>query len=1060
MFRLSLIVLWSFWQGFYSATAVADEHERPNILWISSEDNGPELGCYGDTTAKTPNLDRLATTGVVYRNCWSVAPVCAPARTAIISGLYPTTTGSHHMRSHVVRPVSVELYPQILRRAGYYCSNRSKEDYNLTQPFPLWDDSSPKAHWRNRAANQPFFSVVNFTTTHESQIRVRPHEAITSPQDVKVPPFHPDLPEIRKDWAQYYDNIAALDQQIGDLLEELEHDGLRDNTIIFYFGDHGTGMPRGKRWLYESGLRVPMIVWAPEKYHKWLGDEYRPGETSQRLVSFVDLYPTILSILGLPSPEQLAGSAFLGPSTSESPQYVFACRDRMDERYDLSRAVRDAKFSYIRNYLPHRIQGQYLDYMFQTPTAVAWKTAFERGQCNEVQSRFWLPKPSEELYDLESDPFQINNLASRPEYRSTLERFRERLHDHLLASRDLGFLPESEMLRRSAETSPYEYGLSEQNYPLSKILLAAELATRLDLGGHESLDELLLAEEPAVRYWAAIGLLWRGLQTNDTAFHQTRWERFQKLAEQDPSRPVRGVANEWLARLAKLGSSEHAAEIRQAALDRLVVEATSEESTYFDAVEQLNFLVHSEPTAGELAKHWNLLSQLNRSGEPRVEFYLQRLLDSLPRQLNVIVLVSDDQRWDSLGVAGNPLIHTPNLDRLAGSGVYFPEARVTTSICMTSRASILTGQYMSRHGIDRFGKAIPPTAFQESYCGKLSAAGYWTGFVGKYGVGAARREDFDFLRSYESAHWLNRDGQPIHITEQNRRDAIEFLQTRPKDRPFLLNVSFFAGHAEDGHPDQYRPQPWSEVFYRDKVVPPAKFADPRFLKALPPFLSDAKNEGRVRFGWRFDTAEKYQRSMVNYYRLLTEMDAAVGDVLAELQAQNLDENTLVVFIGDNGYFHGDRGLADKWYPYEQALRVPLIVFDPRLPKSRRGQKYSIQALNIDVAPTVISAANLKVPDRVQGANLSDVYLLSPPANWRESFFYEHPTITNRERIPASQAIVSREFKLISWPEWDFEQLFDLRSNDEEIDNLIHRPEYLETATRLRRELTELREKAR
>ena len=435
--------------------------------------------------------------------------------------------------------------------------------------------------------------------------------------------------------------------------------------------------------------------------------------------------------------------------------------------------------------------------------------------------------------------------------------------------------------------------------------------------------------------------------------------------------------------------------------------------------------------------------------------------ESLSQPMNVIVLVSDDHRWDSLGVAGNPIVQTPHLDRLAGRGVHFTEARVTTSICMTSRASILTGQYMSRHGIDRFGVAIAPEAFKETYHGQLSAAGYWTGFVGKYGVGAARRQDFDFLRSYEAAHWLERDGQQVHITELNRRDALQFLQERPQDRPFLLSVSFFAGHAEDGHPDQYRPQAWSEALYEGLVVPPARFADPRFLAALPPFLSNAKNEGRVRFGWRFDTEEKYQRSMINYYRLLTEMDAAIGDIVQELETQQIADNTLVVFIGDNGYFHGDRGLADKWYPYEQALRVPLIVYDPRLPPAERGKKNSVRALNIDINPTILAAANLTVPRRVQGIDLSHSYLKSAkPFAAREAFLYEHPTITNRERIPASQAVVGVDFKYVRWPEWDYEQLFDLRVDDEEIHNLRYDPEYSDVGSRMRLELDRLLETAR
>ena len=305
--------------------------------------------------------------------------------------------------------------------------------------------------------------------------------------------------------------------------------------------------------------------------------------------------------------------------------------------------------------------------------------------------------------------------------------------------------------------------------------------------------------------------------------------------------------------------------------------------------------------------------------------------------MNVVVLVIDDTRWDSIGAAGNRIVRTPHLDRLASEGVHFRQARVTTSICMTSRASLLTGQYMSRHGIDRFGKPIMPEAFAKTYPGMLRAGGYWTGYVGKYDVGAPRPDDFDFVRAYQGRHWLTTaSGERVHVTEQNALDSLDFLRSRPRERPFLLSVGYFAAHAEDQAKEQYLPQDWSAAGYEGARVPPSPLGDPKFLRALPPFLSSEANEGRVRYHWRFDTPESYQAYMLRYYRLITEVDAAVGRLVDELKAQGVYENTLIVFIGDNGYFHADRGLADKWYPYEQALRVPLIVRDPRLPAQQRG----------------------------------------------------------------------------------------------------------------------------
>ncbi len=394
------------------------------------------------------------------------------------------------------------------------------------------------------------------------------------------------------------------------------------------------------------------------------------------------------------------------------------------------------------------------------------------------------------------------------------------------------------------------------------------------------------------------------------------------------------------------------------------------------------------------------------------------------QRTNVVVLVIDDTRWDSIAAFGNRIVRTPHLDALASEGVRFTQARVTTSICMVSRASLLTGQYMARHRIDRFGTPLTPDAFARTYPGVLRSAGYWTGYVGKYDVGAPRPADFDFLRAYQGRHWLDgANGERVHVTEQNARDSVEFLRTRPKDKPFLLSVGYFAPHAEDSAKEQYLPQDWSASSYEGTRVPPSSLAGDTFLAALPPFLSTDSNEGRVRYRWRFDTPERYQEYMIRYYRLITEVDAAVGRLVAELKAQGVYDNTLITFIGDNGYFHGDRGLADKWYPYEQALRVPLIVKDPRLPSRRRGDERSQVALNIDVAPTIVAAAGVTVPEGMQGRDLSALYLKDRAPAWRDEFFYDHPTITSKERIPSSQGVIRRDWKYVYWPEFEYRAAF-------------------------------------
>jgi arylsulfatase len=429
--------------------------------------------------------------------------------------------------------------------------------------------------------------------------------------------------------------------------------------------------------------------------------------------------------------------------------------------------------------------------------------------------------------------------------------------------------------------------------------------------------------------------------------------------------------------------------------------------------------------------------------------------------MNVVVLVIDDTRWDSIGAAGNRTVRTPRIDRLASEGIRFTQARVATSICMTSRASLLTGQYMSRHGIDRFGKQLTPGAFARTYAGVLRAAGYWTGHVGKYDVGDPRPADFDFLRAYHGRHWVaGVNGERVHVTEQNARDSIAFLRARPRDKPFLLSVGYFAPHAEDGAKEQYLPQDWSAALYEGVKVPPSPLGDAKYLNALPPFLSSESNEGRVRFKWRFDTPERYQEYMIRYYRLITEVDAAVGRLVDELKAQGVYENTLIAFIGDNGYFHGDRGLADKWYPYEQALRVPLIVRDPRVPSRTRGATRDQLALNIDLAPTIVAAAGLPVPDVMQGRDLGPLYMAGKAPAWRDEFFYEHPTITSRDRIPASQGVIRRDWKYVYWPEFDYEQLFDLKKDKQEVRNLAGDSAYAGQRAKMRQKLEEWRLRAR
>ena len=404
------------------------------------------------------------------------------------------------------------------------------------------------------------------------------------------------------------------------------------------------------------------------------------------------------------------------------------------------------------------------------------------------------------------------------------------------------------------------------------------------------------------------------------------------------------------------------------------------------------------------------------------------------RPLNIVVLLADDWRFDTLGVAGNPVVQTPSLDRLAADGLRFTRSYVTTAICGVSRASLFTGQWMSRHGNPAF--AMFKTPWAETYPGILRASGYYVGHVGKWHNGTFPKANFDFGRAYSGTHWINEpDGTRIHVTQKNENDALEFLRTRPADKPFCLTLAFFATHAEDANPLQYLPQPQSMALYQDVAIPVPVNATNESFHRLPPFLANEANEGRARWHWRFDTPEKYQSMMKNYYRLATEVDTVCGRVLEELRREGVLDNTLVLFTGDNGYFHAEHELADKWYPYQESIRVPLIVLDPRMPPAKHGQTNEEMVLNVDLAPTILAAAGLPAAPRMQGRNLTPLYLEPRPPAWRTEFFYEHATITNVSFIPSSEALVRKDWKYIYWPDFNREQLFDLTADPREENDL-------------------------
>jgi arylsulfatase A-like enzyme len=428
-----------------SSAARAPE-SRPNVVWIVADDMNDEIGAFGDPLARTPNLDRLAGEGTRFTNVFATGGVCAPSRAALITGMYATSIGAHHMRSadrgyQPVPPAQVKTFTEYLRVAGYYTSNASKLDYQFSgvfdgAPITNWDE--PNGDWRGRADGQPFFAYFTILTTHESQLFGDTSETETDPMRIRVPPYYPDTPLVRRDFARHYDNVARMDQTVGTILAMLEEDGVAEDTIVFFFPDNGRGFPRDKRWIYDGGIHEPLIV-------RWPG-RLEAGTVDPQLVSYVDFAPTVLALAGVPVPAHMQGRVFLGRNAEAEPPYVFAAADRHDDAADRIRAVRDRRFKYIRNYQPDTPYGQTIVFRNSLATMQEIFRLHDEGLLEPPADWYYREtKPVEELYDTDADPDEIESLAERAEYRRVLERMRAAHERWVESSGDLGAVPEDEL---------------------------------------------------------------------------------------------------------------------------------------------------------------------------------------------------------------------------------------------------------------------------------------------------------------------------------------------------------------------------------------------------------------------------------------------------------------------------------------------------------------------------------------------------------------------------------------------------------------------------------------
>lgn len=489
---------------------------RPNILWLSCEDISPHIGCFGDPHAITPNIDKLAGEGVRYTNAFTTAGVCAPCRSAIITGMYQTTIGTQHMRCKARLPGHIKAFSSYCRKAGYFCTNNSKTDYQTGDLRDAWDASSRKAHWRQKKPGQPFFAVFNFGGCHESGIAgASKYKSVTQnltpaqrqdPDKLPLPPYYPDTPVVREDWKRNYELITAMDAWAGDLIKQLKADGLYEDTIIFFWSDHGVGLPRAKRWLYDSGTHIPLIIRIPEKFRGT--GQSKPNTITDQLVSSLDFGPTVLNLAGIPIPAHMQGIPFLGGSLPAPREYIYGARDRMDERYDIIRSVRDKRYRYIRNYEPWKTYYQYMNTPEKGATMREIRRVHQAGKLPPEARLFMADrKPLEELYDLKNDPHEINNLADDPKCAAILARLRKAHFQWVRDTKDLGLIPEPELMAREKETgNRYDILRQEGGEALMASLGRIAAIASEGIKGLAELVKALDHPDAAIRYWGAIGI--------------------------------------------------------------------------------------------------------------------------------------------------------------------------------------------------------------------------------------------------------------------------------------------------------------------------------------------------------------------------------------------------------------------------------------------------------------------------------------------------------------------------------------------------------------------------
>lgn len=522
--------------------------DRPNFVWLISEDNSSHyLKLFHEHGAETPRIAEMAKHGLLFKNAFSNAPVCSVARTTLITSCYGPRIGTQYHRRSVLVPMpeGLRMFPAYLRDAGYYTTNNSKKDYNAVEGKGVWDESSRKANWRKRADGQPFFHKQSFGTSHESSLHfsakvMETEKTKVDPNSVFVAPYHPDTATFRYTYARYHDRIQAIDAQIGQVVDQLATDGVLEDTFVFYFGDHGGVLPRGKGYAYESGLHVPLVVRVPEKWKHLVDSEL--DSTVKGFVSFVDFGPTLLHLAGIDVPDQVDGRPFLGRDIStqdvNSRDEAFGYADRFDEKYDLVRTLRKGRYEYVRNYQPFNFDGLQNNYRYRMLAYTEWRDLYHAGKLNEIQSQFFRTRPAEALYDLEKDPYETTNLANDPKFANVTKAMRQRLSNIVKELPDLSMYPESHLVDEAFK-EPIGFGQSHKD-DIARLVDIADLALLLFDDAATRIEQALNSSDPWQRYWGLIVC----------SSHHNAAKRFlpkaKKLANNDSELLVRVRAAEFL----------------------------------------------------------------------------------------------------------------------------------------------------------------------------------------------------------------------------------------------------------------------------------------------------------------------------------------------------------------------------------------------------------------------------------------------------------------------------------------------------------------------------------